>query len=136
MLVKIKEILKNNEYKIILVFGFILVAVLSFEAGMMKGQAIKQNQVVVNSNSAETVCGASSGQATEASNLTSEDAKPGDNKNIPPQNCAFVGSKNSNKYHLPTCQYAKRIKPENTTCFKDKNEAELRGYQPDKSCIK
>jgi hypothetical protein len=136
MLAKTKEFIKQNEYKIIISIGFILVAVLSFEAGIMKGQSIKQNQVVVNTSSAESVCGTSSDQSQKASNLAQEAVKTGDNQNIPDSKCAFVGSKNSNKYHLPTCQYAKRIKPENVACFKDENEAKLRGYQPDKSCIK
>jgi hypothetical protein len=136
MWLKAKDFLKQNELKIVMAAGFILVAVLSFEAGIMKGQTTKQNQVVVNNNSTETVCGASSGQSQEASNLTQEVAKTGNNKNIPAQNCALVGSKNSNKYHLPTCQYAKRIKPENTVCFSDENDAKLKGYQADKSCIK
>ena len=44
------------------------------------------------------------------------------------EKCAFVGSKNSNKYHLPSCAFAKRIKPENLVCFTSKEEAEKRGY--------
>lgn len=42
--------------------------------------------------------------------------------------CLFVGSKNSVKYHSPSCSYAKRIKPENRVCFSSKEEAEKRGY--------
>lgn len=42
--------------------------------------------------------------------------------------CMFVGSRNSNKYHLPTCAPAKRIKPENKVCFASKEDAEKRGY--------
>jgi hypothetical protein len=37
--------------------------------------------------------------------------------------CAFVGSKNSDKFYLPTCSYAKRVKPENLVCFKSAEEA-------------
>ena len=50
--------------------------------------------------------------------------------------CVFMGSKNSNKYHLPTCRYAKAIKAENLVCFTSKEDAEKQGYQPDASCIK
>ena len=42
--------------------------------------------------------------------------------------CLFVGSKNSTKYHSPSCSYAKRIKPENRVCFASKEDAEKRGY--------
>ncbi|MDD5464346.1 MAG: hypothetical protein PHP62_04295, partial [Candidatus Moranbacteria bacterium] len=37
--------------------------------------------------------------------------------------CAYVGSKNSDKFYLPTCSYAKRVKPENLVCFKPAEEA-------------
>lgn len=43
--------------------------------------------------------------------------------------CAFVGSKNSTKYHLPTSGSAKRIKPENLVCFTGADEAVARGYE-------
>ncbi|OGI25509.1 MAG: hypothetical protein A3J76_03575 [Candidatus Moranbacteria bacterium RBG_13_45_13] len=52
------------------------------------------------------------------------------------QKCAFVASKNSNKYHLPACQFAEKIKPENKICFSSKEEAESRGYIGAKCCIK
>ena len=141
MFAKIKTFFINHEYKIILILGFIIVASISFEAGMIRGSKIGQNpvkieQVTSNQDSAPQ-------EAAKAQNLASEAVKTGDSANTPAQtmpggrqDCAYVGSKNSNKYHLPTCQYAKRIKPENTVCFKDENEAKLRGYLPDKGCIK
>ena len=43
--------------------------------------------------------------------------------------CAFIGSKNSTKYHAPTCAVVKRIKEENKVCFVDEKDAEARGYQ-------
>lgn len=43
--------------------------------------------------------------------------------------CLFVGSKNSNKYHSPSCSYAKNIKPENKVCFASAEDAKARGYQ-------
>ncbi len=46
-----------------------------------------------------------------------------------PTDCAFVGSKNSTKYHLPTSGSAKRIKPENLVCFTSADEAVARGYE-------
>lgn len=48
----------------------------------------------------------------------------------------FVASKNSNKYHLPTCRFAKKIKPENQVWFSSAAEAEARGYQPCGTCMK
>lgn len=49
-------------------------------------------------------------------------------------NCKYVGSKNSNVYHLPDCPGAKRIKEENKRCFSSKEEAEKAGYRPAKNC--
>lgn len=42
----------------------------------------------------------------------------------------YVGSKKSNKYHLPTCRYAKDIVAENVITFKDKVDAVSKGYEP------
>ena len=45
-----------------------------------------------------------------------------------------VGSKNSKKYHRPTCQWAQKIKPENKVVFKDAKEAKQAGYRACKVC--
>lgn len=42
----------------------------------------------------------------------------------------YVGSSKSDKYHLPTCRYAKEIKTDNLLKFKDKEAAEAAGYVP------
>lgn len=44
--------------------------------------------------------------------------------------CVYVGSKNSNKYHLPTSRCAKQIKPENRVCFASTDAASKKGYLP------
>jgi methylphosphotriester-DNA--protein-cysteine methyltransferase len=46
----------------------------------------------------------------------------------------FWGSRNSNKYHYPTCQWAQRIKPENLVKFSSPEEAAKAGYIPCKVC--
>lgn len=53
---------------------------------------------------------------------------------MPEGKCAFVGSKNSTLYHLPTCAPAKRIKETNRVCFTSKEVAEAKGYKP--GCLK
>ena len=40
------------------------------------------------------------------------------------------GTKNSNKYHYPTCKSAQRIKPANLVRFKSPEEARKAGYVP------
>lgn len=42
----------------------------------------------------------------------------------------FVGSLQSDKYHYPTCRWAKEIKPENEIWFKDAEDAKAHGYKP------
>jgi len=46
----------------------------------------------------------------------------------------YVGSKNSNKYHYPTCRSAQKIKPGNLVTFKSAQEAKAAGYVPCKVC--
>lgn len=53
-----------------------------------------------------------------------------------PKEGQYVGSKNSDKYHLPSCRWAKRIKSENQVWFSSKEEAESKGYQPCGTCMK
>ena len=50
------------------------------------------------------------------------------------QTCPYLGSKNSDKYHLATCGVAKRIKPANVRCFASPEIAEAAGYKP--GCLK
>ena len=134
---KIKDFWKKYEIKIVLIAGFILVASLSFEAGVLKGQKIQENPIIIEKPAQnQAVDNSSTSNASEAQNLASGAKNTPVSSNVPPQNCAFVGSKNSNKYHLPTCRWAKNIKPENIVCFKDENEAKSKGYLPDKNCIK
>ena len=132
----------KHEQKIVLAVGIVLVAAISFEAGFLHGQKNKQESVVVNKAATAEAASASSfpTQAqTSNPNNSSANSKPASIENIATadnQKCAFVASKNSNKYHLPTCRYAQNIKPENKVCFSSKEEAESRGFQGAKCCIK
>ncbi len=42
----------------------------------------------------------------------------------------FVGSIKSDKYHYPSCTWAKRIKPENEIWFTSSADARAHGYVP------
>lgn len=46
----------------------------------------------------------------------------------------FVGNKNSKKYHVVACQYAKKMSPKNRVEFSSTQEAEKAGYVPCKVC--
>lgn len=134
---KIKEFFVKYESKIILILGFILVAGLSFEAGIMKGRDFQEKPLVIEKTAAVHPDGVKKSSDTpKAPDLTPDSSASLETGNTTPQNCAYVGSKNSNKYHLPTCRWAKQIKPENRVCFSSEDEAKSRGYLPDKNCIK
>lgn len=140
LLEKLKGFWEKYEKRIIILLGFVLACGLSFEAGILKARNISQKPLVVEIPSGN-VAGTST-QNSFSSNIPDESLKEVLKKNIAdsisnmPQKCAFVGSKNSNLYHLPTSSYAKRIKPENLICFSSKDDAQSKGYQPDKSLSK
>lgn len=69
-------------------------------------------------------------------NEDSENDKSSSSKEITQEDVTlgkYVGSKNSNKYHLPDSSAAKRIKEENKVWFQSKEEAEAEGYEPGSS---
>jgi len=133
---KVKNFWQKHEGQIMLIIGLILVAVIAFEAGILKGKNFAQKPLIIERPAIATEAQNAQNTPSQASNLAPEAPKTAESNNIAPQSCAFVGSKNSNKYHLPTCQWAKRIKPENIVCFKSAEDAIAKGYQPDKGCIK
>jgi micrococcal nuclease len=47
----------------------------------------------------------------------------------------YVANKRSRRFHLPTCPFGKRIKPQNRIVFQKKWEAFWEGYAPAKRCI-
>lgn len=127
------EFWKKYETKIVLILGFILVAIIAFEGGFLKAKSTQNSPLVIEkaSNCAEN--GPETAQNTKTSQNSTDLPKATLETN---KNCAYMGSKNSNKYHLPTCQWAKSIKPENIVCFKSVEDAVAKNYQPDKTCIK
>jgi hypothetical protein len=125
--------------KIVLAASIVLIAAISFEAGFLKGEGNRKEPIVVN----QPAC-APCPKVEKNANVSADSSLSQSNSqkkvevqpSVENQECAFVASKNSNKYHLPTCQWAMKIKPENRICFSSKEEAEKRGYQPAKCCIK
>ncbi|HBI34012.1 MAG TPA: hypothetical protein DEA43_03345 [Candidatus Moranbacteria bacterium] len=129
---KIKDFFIKNETKIVLFVGFCLISAISFEFGVLQGQKWQQKPLVIEkpSDTREGQQTATQGNL-EASSATKTITTP----QIAVQgaattntsSCAYVGSKNSDKFYLPTCSYAKRVKPENLVCFKTAEEALSQG---------
>jgi len=135
-----KEFFVKNEAKIVLFLGFILVAVISFEAGFLQGKKTPDKPIVIEKPSESPKIEPQAAGSVPTIKVTTTSITPATGQNSTsletPKNCAYVGSKNSNKYHLPTCTYAKKIKPENLVCFSSAEDAQAKNYQPDKSCVK
>ena len=53
---------------------------------------------------------------------------------VPSAEGEFVGSINSDKYHYPSCTWAKRISPDNEVWFSSSEDARAKGYIPCKVC--
>jgi len=133
---KLLEFWRNYETKIIILVGLVLVALIAFQGGYLKGKSQKDSPLVIEKTAS---CPASSeDQSNQPKTEASVNNLPVINNQgtAENKNCAYVGSKNSTKYHLPACRYAKTIKPENLACFSSAEDAVKRGYQPDSNCIK
>ncbi|HHX58689.1 MAG TPA: hypothetical protein GX706_02910 [Candidatus Moranbacteria bacterium] len=50
--------------------------------------------------------------------------------------CLFIASKNSTKYHRSDCSTAQRIKESNRICFASEKDAESEGYTAATDCAK
>lgn len=132
----IKQFWLKHETKVVLIIGFILVAVIAFEAGILQGQKWQQKPLIIEKPAQTEAVATESQTPSQTQNSVLEGQKQTEATSTTPQNCAFVGSKNSDKYHLPTCRWAKQIKPENIVCFSSTEDAVSKGYQADKNCIK
>ena len=55
-------------------------------------------------------------------------------KIVPKASGSYIGNKNSKKFHLPTCYWAKKIAPGNKVYSRSRSEAIKAGYQPCKVC--
>ncbi len=141
---KVKNFWIKYEDKIILAVGIILIAGISFEAGFLYNDKRTERGIVIEKNNCLTGVVEGSSESKSHTNpkadagsqsLPTEESETG-SASAETKECAFVGSKNSDKYHLPNCRWANKIKPENRVCFSSKEDAESRGYKPAKCCIK
>lgn len=132
---KIKNFLIEHEMKLVLVTGFVLVALISFQFGKIEGKKGQTKAIVIEKT---TEMARTDPEATPivAGVSTPESTKNSTEAKILAPNCNYVGSKSSNKVHLPTCRYAKTIKPENLVCFPSLDDALKQGRVADKTCIK
>jgi hypothetical protein len=126
------EFFRREKEKLIVFLALFLVGVVSFEAGFLAGGStgslplVIEKPAITKAPEQWQVAGVS-GEAKRTATVSVAAAPSG-------KDCAFVGSRNSTLYHLPTCASAKRIKPENIVCFVSTEDAVTRGYKP--GCLK
>ena len=118
---KIKDFFLKYEPKIVLIVAFCLISAVSFEFGVLQGQKWQQKPLVIEKPAQVSNDPSSQNQANSEALTATQPANSQNSAKNP--TCAFVGSRTSNKFYLPTCSYAKRIKPENVVCFKSADEA-------------
>ncbi|HWQ60142.1 MAG TPA: hypothetical protein VN420_03270 [Candidatus Fimivivens sp.] len=128
-----RDLLVRERTRILPLAGMVLVGVLMFEAGFLRGSSIAARPLVVEKPSSECQGGEVAGVTTDT-NLPLKPAATSVAASVDAKNCAFVGSRNSTLYHLPSCASAKRIKPENLVCFTSVDDAQSKGYKA--GCIK
>lgn len=128
LLWSIQERVKNHQNRLILAISFILVAVLSFEAGFLRQSLVTEEPLVIQvpAVSAESQSSSTDEIVTESVPSTTAPPKTTSTNST----CFFVGSKKSNKYHHPLSRCAKQIKPANQRCFATLEDAKAKGYVP------
>ncbi len=127
---------QNNEQKVLFVLAIFLVAAASFQAGKISQETIKPPEIKLSVNNQGPTNPAEEkakvlGEAIQRKNIETESKDAGLTGE---ENCALIGSKNSDKYHKPTCSWATKIKADNRVCFSSEEEAKKKGYVPAGCC--
>jgi len=130
----VKKFIKTNQERFLFGLTIILISIISFRAGEVKEREKQSSEmkVFINSQSPfniEEKQAIALGKAIQRKGLAKEveiQESSTDNE----EECQYIGSKNSDKYHIPSCRWAEQIKPENKVCFKSPKEAEKMGYKP------
>lgn len=122
--------------RIFLLVGVLLVGALAFESGFLRGAMMQTEPVVISLPAVtEGQSPQAEAQVTQDTTLSGvERAAERVSAGQGAETCRFVGSRNSDKYHLASCAVVKRIKPENKVCFASEEDAKRRGYVA--GCVK
>lgn len=130
---KIGDWIKRNQGDVVLMAGYILVALIAFGAGRLSAPALVRNPLVIeesreavgtSTNSAINLYGAAA-SGIGATGVLTEQAKT--NNQVSGKGM-FVASKSGKKYYWPWSSWAKRIKLENQVWFNSEKEAMAAGY--------
>ncbi len=106
------------EKQLLLLIGFIIVGLLSFVFGTLKGAELVQEPIIVTKPIGEPIV---------IKEVCANDI-------ITAKDCIYVGSTKGTKYYPPSCSFAKKISKENLRCFKSDKDAQDKGYTRSSSC--
>ena len=126
MLARIKDYFKRNHSDLFIIAVIVFVALIAFGIGRLS--APKSEPVLIRNLEQASVEDLIPGQNEEAIQRGNEGTIQGEYKG------QVVGSKNSDKYHLPDCPGAKQISEQNKVWFNSIAEAEKAGYSPAANC--
>ena len=134
------DFIKDNQEKIFLLIGFLLILSAGFFSGYFYFQERVDNYGVIIEDSdqdckdlfnLESINSNSNYNSNiiSSSQVKGEQSESG-NAILQNKTGMFVASKNSKIYHKPDCKYVKRIKEENKIWFQSAEEAKDKGYTP------
>jgi len=123
----LKNYFRKNEDKIVLIIGIFLIALISFGAGRLMVARQPREPIKIENYGLASL--------KESTDIKNSDEIKGDVREPEKKEKMFVGSINSNLYHLPDCTRAKRIYEENLIWFESAEDAKSKGYIP-ANCLK
>jgi hypothetical protein len=125
---QIKKFIETNESGFALSIGVILISLISFAAGRLTAPTLEKQEITI-----EHLAPANNNASLNSAfqNITDDDKLQELESR---SEGLYVASKNSDKYHLPSCTGAKRIAEHNKIWFNSKEEAEGLGYKPAANC--
>lgn len=131
----VKNWFYDNQADIILIFGVILVAVISFGLGRLTTTQTMKEPVIIENQGASALNNTEQAinQDGAKQNTNSEKNKSSVNQagnTLPSEKGIIVASQNGKKYYWPWCSGVSKIKPENLIWFKSEIEAQAAGYTP------
>lgn len=115
----------KNESKIVLVLGLFVAVLIGFTFGILKGKKFVYEPMVISIPENPPIL-------INSNNSIDKEEKEKISENL--SSCVYVGSKNGAKYYPPSCDFAKKIKPENLRCFSSDEDAKSKGYEKTTSC--
>ena len=118
---KMRDQFIAKERVILIILGYIVIAVMFFVFGIFKGVEISPQPITIREPHPESV-------------IVQKNCTEGDGAMITQDSCIYVGSTKGTKYYPPTCAYAQNIAKENLRCFISDQDALDKGYTKSTSC--